>query len=162
MCQQDVVLVGVETSDPSSQKKGTRNHLNPYMMLSVSVMSQAGFPSARPRASEPAEYEIHTRSSKALPLTQTATVFKIWRLLTFLKFMDWFFFGIIWPYPTYRLGPATHDGECRMKIEKCYRFPFFASSRRNSDARQERAIIVRVGFLSGFETKHAPSVTNKF
>src|SRR3974377_947029 len=42
------------------------------------------------------------------------------------------------------------------------RFPFFASSSKNSDARQASAMIVRVGFLSGFVTRGAPSITNTF
>src|SRR6266849_3166576 len=44
----------------------------------------------------------------------------------------------------------------------CQRLPFFASSRRYSEARQESAMIVSVGFLSGLVTSGAPSVTNTF
>src|SRR5215467_8160517 len=40
--------------------------------------------------------------------------------------------------------------------------PFFASCNRYSEARQESAMIVSVGFLSGFVTSGAPSVTNRF
>src|SRR6266481_303450 len=43
-----------------------------------------------------------------------------------------------------------------------YRFPFLASSSRYSDARQESAMIVSVGFLSGLVTSDALSVTNRF
>src|SRR6266568_9640761 len=43
-----------------------------------------------------------------------------------------------------------------------YKLPFFASSSKYSDARQESAMIVRVGFLSGLVTKGAPSVTKTF
>src|SRR6267143_477902 len=43
-----------------------------------------------------------------------------------------------------------------------YKLPFLASSRRYSEARQESAMIVSVGFLSGLVTNGAPSVTNRF
>src|SRR5207249_10573345 len=51
----------------------------------------------------------------------------------------------------------------RAGLKPClYKFPFLASSRRYSDARQESAMMVSVGFLSGLVTSDAPSVTNKF
>src|ERR1700683_5397331 len=43
-----------------------------------------------------------------------------------------------------------------------YRAPFFASSKRYSDALQESARMESVGFLSGLVTKAAASVTNRF
>src|SRR6516164_1273077 len=42
-----------------------------------------------------------------------------------------------------------------------YRLACFACSSKYSDARHDRAIMVRVGFLSGLLTRQAPSVTNK-
>src|SRR5215471_16120520 len=57
---------------------------------------------------------------------------------------------------------------CLPKSERCpflardQRLPFPACSSRYSDARQERAVIVSVGFLSGLVAKQAPSVTNRF
>src|SRR5437868_1567277 len=49
----------------------------------------------------------------------------------------------------------------RRGLKPCrYKFPFLASSRRYSEARQESAMIVSVGFLSGLVTNGAPSVTN--
>src|SRR5713101_343301 len=43
-----------------------------------------------------------------------------------------------------------------------YKFPFFASSSKYSDARHDSAIMVSVGFLSGLLTNDAASVTNRF
>src|SRR5205814_6445060 len=40
--------------------------------------------------------------------------------------------------------------------------PFLASSRRYSEARHARAMMVSVGFLSGLVTSGAPSVTKRF
>src|SRR5271170_1735798 len=42
------------------------------------------------------------------------------------------------------------------------RFPFLPSSSRYSEARQDSAMIVSVGFLSGLVTSGAPSVTKTF
>src|SRR5580704_10470383 len=41
-------------------------------------------------------------------------------------------------------------------------FPFPASFSKYSEARHDNAIIVSVGFLSGFVTSGAPSVTKRF
>ena len=43
-----------------------------------------------------------------------------------------------------------------------YRLPFFACSKRYSDALQESARMERVGFLSELVTKAAASLTNRF
>src|SRR5512143_2535296 len=50
----------------------------------------------------------------------------------------------------------------RHSVAAHQRFPFFASSSRYSEARQDSAMIVSVGFLSGFVTNGAPSVTKRF
>src|ERR1700733_8921664 len=51
------------------------------------------------------------------------------------------------------LSPATKHS---------YRFNFLDWSSKYSEARQDSARIVAVGFLSGLVVKDAPSVTNKF
>src|ERR1700733_3344542 len=43
-----------------------------------------------------------------------------------------------------------------------YKFNFLDWSSKYSEARQDSARMVAVGFLSGFEVNDAPSVTNKF
>src|ERR1700677_675115 len=47
-------------------------------------------------------------------------------------------------------------------VKPSYRFNFLDWSSKYSEARQDSARMVAVGFLSGFVVKDAPSVTNKF
>src|SRR5215472_4357824 len=65
-----------------------------------------------------------------------------------------------------RLTASTELSSRRQRLSgfhsRRYKFPFLASSNKCSEALQDSARIVSVGFLSGLVTKAAASVTKRF
>src|SRR5262249_46600163 len=61
-----------------------------------------------------------------------------------------------------RLIPACAISDPFLTRLTGYRLPFLTSSSKYSEARQESAMIVSVGFLSGLVTSDAPSVRKRF